>query len=74
MMYRRIVGTLRQPHAHSDRSIMPLPDEFHELMRQQTSYAALVTWQQQQQSCTYAEACQQINHLLQQYRQHYADG
>jgi hypothetical protein len=52
----------------------PLPDEFHELMRQQTSYAALVAWRQQQQGCAYAEACQQINLLLQQYRQHYAAG
>ncbi|MDB9529582.1 hypothetical protein PN498_26565 [Oscillatoria sp. CS-180] len=47
----------------------PLPDEFHDLMRQQTSYSALVAWRQQHQGCSYAEACQQINQMLQLYRQ-----
>ena len=50
----------------------PLSDEFHDLMRQQTSYSALVAWRQQQQGCSYTEACRQINHLLRLYRQHYA--
>jgi len=50
----------------------PLSDDFHDLMRQQASYATLVAWRQRQQGCSYAEACQQINHLLRLYRQHYA--
>ena len=52
--------------------MMLLSDEFHDLMRQQTSYSALVAWWQRQHGGSYAEACQHINHLLRLYRQVYA--
>ena len=55
-----------------DISMSPLSDEFYDLMRQQTSYSNLVAWLQERQSCSYADACKQMNHMLQQYRQHHA--
>jgi hypothetical protein len=55
--------------AHMDPSL----DELHALIRQQASYSMLVAWLQQRQSCSYPEACKQINHTLRQYRlQHQA--
>lgn len=53
-------------------SMSPLSDEFDDLMRQQTSYSNLVAWLQQRQGYSYPEACKQMNHMLQQYRQHHA--
>jgi len=50
----------------------PFSDEFHELMRQQSSYSALVAWLQQQKGCSYAEACKQMNQMLKQYRHQHA--
>jgi hypothetical protein len=47
-------------------------EDLHELIRQQASYATLVTWLQQRQGCSYREACIQLNEELKQYRQLYA--